>query len=569
MAESRPWLQYYPKGVPADIDPALYQSRTIVDVFEDTLRKFSSRPAFRCMGKQISYAQLDDLSKRFASYLQNDLGLKPGTKVAIQMPNVLQYPVALFGALRGGFIVVNTNPLYTPREMVHQFNDSGAEVVVILENFAANLQEALPQCKTLKHVIITGIGDLLGGLKGWIVNLVVKNFKKNADGTKMVPPYAIPQAIRFKEVIGKGSSANYKRPTVTADDLAFLQYTGGTTGVSKGAMLTHRNIVANMEMARAWIGDMLKEGEEIIVTPLPLYHIFSLTVNCLLFARYGGENILIVNPRDLPTFIKEVKDLKFTFLTGVNTLFNALLNHPDFNSIDFSRLKCSVGGAMAMQSVVVNAWKERTGSPIIEGYGLTETSPAAVFNPLDGRDRVGFIGMPLPSSDVKILDEDGKPVEQGEPGEICIKGPHVMKGYYNRPDETAKVIKDGWLHTGDVAFMTDDGYFKIVDRKKDMILVSGFNVYPNEIEEVVAAHPGVKEVAAIGVPDEKSGEAVKIVVVRKDPNLRKEELLEFCRKNLTGYKMPRHVEFRATDLPKSNVGKILRRVLRDEEAAKK
>jgi len=546
------WLKKYPKGVPPEINPDRYSS--VNEAVQEAVRKFGDKPSFTNMGVSLSFNEIDRLSKDFASYLQNELGLKKGDKIAIQMPNVLQYPIVLFGALRAGLVVVNTNPLYTPREMEHQFRDAGVKVVVILANFAKNLEEILPHMN-IPHVIVTEIGDLFPTVKRVLVNNVVKHVKK------MVPAFSLPTAVPLRTALAKGAT---KAPTpveVKGSDLAFLQYTGGTTGVSKGAMLSHRNIIANVEQAATWMSPRLKEGEEVIITALPLYHIFSLTVNCLTFMKYGGQNILITNPKDIPGFIKVLKTTPFTVMTGVNTLFNALMNHTDFGSIDFKKVKLSVAGAMALQRAVAERWRKMTNTPVIEGYGLTEASPIVCCNPVDGTDRVGTIGPPVPSTEIKFLDDDGKEVKNGEPGEICVRGPQVMSGYWQKPDETDIVLKGGWLHTGDVGVLEDDGFIKIVDRKKDMILVSGFNVYPNEIEDVVATHPGVLEVAAVGIHDDKSGEAVKIFVVKREQSLSAEELLKFCRERLTGYKMPKQVEFR-TELPKTNVGKILRRALR-------
>jgi long-chain acyl-CoA synthetase len=553
------WLKSYPPGVPAEIDINEFQS--IGQMFEKSVRTYGPRTAYINMDKGITYSELDGLTRDFAAYLQSVLGLPKGARVAIMMPNLLQYPVCVYGALRAGYTVVNCNPLYTPRELEHQLKDSGAEVIVIVENFAHVLQEVLHNTP-VKHVIVTGLGDMLGFPKSMIVNLVVKHVKK------MVPAWNIPNALRFNDILARGGRSELRPVEVTHDDIAFLQYTGGTTGVSKGAMLTHRNIVANLQQAHAWLKPFLAEGGEIIVTALPLYHIFALTANCLTFFKIGATNLLITNPRDIPGFVKELGKYKFTTLTGVNTLFNALLNDPDFAKLDFSGLRITLGGGMAVQKAVAERWKQVTGTPLIEAYGLTETSPAATINPLDLKEYNGSIGLPVPSTEVSIRDEEGRDLPIGEAGEICVRGPQVMKGYYNRPEETTKVIMaDGFLRTGDVGVMDEKGFVRIVDRKKDMILVSGFNVYPNEIEAVVAMHPGVLEVAAVGVPDEKSGEAVKIFVVKKDPNLTAEALIAHCKENLTGYKVPKLVEFR-TELPKTNVGKILRRALRDEQPRK-
>jgi len=547
------WIKHYPKGVPAEINPDAYEN--INDVFMQSCRKFLGRPSFICMGKTLTYTDLERLSRQFAAYLQKDLGLKKGDRIAIQMPNCLQYPIALFGAIRAGLVVVNTNPLYTPREMEHQFNDSGAETLVIMANFAHNLEKIVGKTK-IRNVIITELGDLLGFPKAPIVNFVVKHVKK------MVPAFSIPGTVAFNEALEKGAKLTLDNVPTASEDIAFLQYTGGTTGVSKGAMLTHRNIVANMLQIHSWIAGKLEDGKEFIVTPLPLYHIFSLTVNCLAFMKIGSANLLIPNPRDIPTFVKEMKKYPVSVLTGVNTLFNALLNNEDFRNLDFSTMKVSVGGAMAVQSAVAERWKQVTGVPLVEGYGLTESSPMLCCNPIDGTERISTIGVPAPSTDVKIVDDDGKELPAGEAGELWGKGPQIMKGYWQRPEETAKSIQDGWLKTGDMAIAFEDGFFKIVDRKKDMIIVSGFNVYPNEIEDVIAALPGVLEVAAVGVADEKSGEAVKVFVVKKEASLTEADIRKHCKENLTGYKCPRHVEF-ITEIPKTNVGKILRRALRE------
>jgi len=555
MSNERPWLKHYPDGVPAEIDINQYPS--VVAVLEEAFERFRERPAFASFGKKLSYGQIDAMSKQFAGYLTGELKLVKGDRIAIMMPNVLQYPIALFAALRAGLIVVNTNPMYTARELKHQLEDSGAKAIVVLDNFAATLQQVVAETE-VKHIVTTGIGDLLG-LKGVLVNFVVKNVKK------LVPAFSLPQAVRFKDALSRGAAHTVKTPEIGHDDIAFLQYTGGTTGVAKGAMLTHGNMVANMLQAGSWIGSNLRPGQEVVITALPLYHIFSLTANGLVFMRLGGLSWLITNPRDMPGFVKELKASGFTALTGVNTLFNGLLNTAGFAELDFSRLHLSLGGGMAVQRAVAERWKKVTGCTLVEAYGLTETSPAACINPLDLKDYNGSIGLPISSTDAAIWSEDNQPLPVGEAGELMIHGPQVMKGYWQRPDETIKVLgSDGWLHTGDIAKMDENGYFYIVDRKKDMILVSGFNVYPNEVEDAVMQHPGVAEVAAIGMPDEHSGEVVKIFVVRKDPNLTVEELKQFCKENLTGYKRPKVIEFRDA-LPKSNVGKILRRELRDEK----
>jgi long-chain acyl-CoA synthetase len=553
-SNQKPWLRSYPEGVTKEIDLTPFKS--ILTVFDQAIQDFADSPAFTNMGATISFRELDQLSGRFASFLQNELKLKKGDRIVIQMPNLLQYPVALFGALRAGLVIVNTNPLYTPPEMRHQFKDSGAKAIVILSNYASNLEKIIHETD-IESVVITDIGEMLPFPKSLIVNSVVKYIKK------MVPAYNLPTAYRFSQALNLGSTKAYQPTPQSLDDLAFLQYTGGTTGVSKGAMLTHRNICANMEQIVQWMKPVLRKGEEHVITALPLYHIFSLTVNCMAFMRYGGHNILITNPRDIPEFIKILRTNKFTVITGVNTLFNGLMNNPDFEKINFGNLKMSVGGAMALQKVVVDRWKKLTKSPLFEGYGLTETSPVACCNPITGGDIVGTIGLPLPSTLVKVIDDDGNEVPMGQEGEICVQGPQVMKGYWQRSEETAKVLSaDGWLRTGDVAIMMENGYFKIVDRKKDMILVSGFNVYPNEIEDVIARHPGILEVAVVGVPSEDTGEAVKAYVVRKDPNLKAEDIIKFAKESLTNYKVPKQVEFRS-ELPKTNVGKILRRALRD------
>jgi len=552
----RIWLKSYPPGVPADIDPSEFKS--LVDVFDRSVQQFADRPAFHSMGRTISYAELERLSRAFGAWLQSR-GLAKGARVAIMLPNCLQYPVAMFGTLRAGCTVVNVNPLYTPRELEHQLRDSGAEAIVILENFAAVLQQVRPRT-SLKHVIVTSLGEMLG-LKGVVVNLVVRRLKK------MVPPFELAGAIGFKAALAQANGKRLETPALGHDDIAYLQYTGGTTGVSKGAILLHRNVIAALLQYRAWIGPAMGAERPVIITALPLYHIFSLTVNCLVMIFVGGENVLITNPRDISGFVKELARHKYSMITGVNTLFNALLNHPGFARQDFSHLKLALGGGMAVQKAVAERWKQVTGTTLIEGYGLTETAPSATANPLNLAEYSGSIGVPMPSTEVELRDDADRGVPLGQPGEICIRGPQVMKGYWQRPDETAKVLgQDGFLHTGDVGIMDDKGFIRIVDRKKDMILVSGFNVYPNEIEQVVAAHPGVLECAAIGVPDEHSGEVPKVFVVRKDPQLTEQDVLEHCRKELTGYKRPKYVEFRS-ELPKTNVGKILRRALREEKKA--
>jgi len=549
------WLHSYPPGVPAEIDTAAY--RSVVDLFERSCGRFAERTACINMGVGLSYARLDRLSRDFAAYQQQDLGLQPGERIALMMPNLLQYPVALFGALRAGLVVVNTNPMYTPRELRHQLEDSGASAIVILENFAHTLQEVLDETR-VRHVLVTAIGDLLGFPKRPLVNFAVRRLKK------MVPDWSLPQAVPLRRALAAGAQRPFDPPAIASGDIAFLQYTGGTTGVAKGAMLSHANMVANMLQARQWIlASGVAEGGEVIVTALPLYHIFALTANALVFMELGATSLLITNPRDLPGFVKQLGKVRFTALTGVNTLFNALLNTPGFEQLDFSAFKLTLGGGMAVQPSVAERWKRTTGVTLVEAYGLTETSPAVCINPLDLSDYNGTIGLPLPSTECRLCDAAGGELPPGEIGELCVRGPQVMGGYWHRPDETAKVLdEDGWLRTGDMASCDERGYFRIVDRLKDMINVSGFNVYPNEVEAVVAEHPGVLEVGAIGMPDERCGEVVRIYVVRRDPDLGAEELLAHCRDNLTGYKRPRQVCF-VDELPKTNVGKILRRELRE------
>ena len=554
MGSERPWLANYPKGIPTEVDLEKYAS--IVSVLDEVCRDFSDRPAFANFGKQITYGDIDRLSAQFANYLLHELKLKKGDRVALMMPNILQYPIAIFGVLRAGLTVVNTNPMYTARELRHQLTDSGASAIVVLENFAHVVQEVVADTP-VRQVLLTGVGDMLGFPKGPLINFVLRHVKKQ------VPEYSLPGAIRFTDALAKGAGKTLPSIDIRGHDIAFLQYTGGTTGVAKGAMLTHRNLVANMQQSSVWIGTNARPGEEIIITALPLYHIFALTANCLVFMKFGGLNCLITNPRDMPGFVAELKKIPFTAITGVNTLFNGLLNTPGFDRIDFSRLHLTLGGGMAVQRAVAERWKKATGVTLIEAYGLTETSPAACMNPMDLAEYNGSIGLPISSTDACVKDDAGNRLPVGEVGELCIKGPQVMAGYWQRPEETAKVIDaEGWLHTGDMARMDENGFFFIVDRKKDMILVSGFNVYPNEVEDVIALMPGVLEVAAVGVPDDKSGEAVKVVIVRKDPDLTAEQVKAFCKTNLTGYKLPKLVEFR-NELPKSNVGKILRRELRD------
>lgn len=549
------WLKSYQEGVSTEIDLNQYQS--LGEMFEQSVAKFRERPAYINMGVQISYGQIDKLSRDFAAYLQKVLKLPKGARIAVMMPNILQYPITVLGALRAGYVVVNVNPLYTPRELEHQLRDSGAEVIVILENFAVTLEQVIANTP-VKHVVMARLGDMLGFPKGAVVNFVVKYVKK------MVPAANVPGAVNYRTALSKGAAEELSSVVVGHDDLAFLQYTGGTTGVAKGAMLLHRNILANLAQAHAWIRPDIGEENNLIVTALPLYHIFALTANCFTFLKIGATNLLITNPRDIPGLVAEMGRYPFTALTGVNTLFNAMLNNETFCALDFSRLKVTLGGGMAVQRAVAEKWKKVTGKPLIEAYGLTETSPAVAINPLDIPEYTGAIGLPISSTEVALRDDAGRDVPIGERGELCVRGPQVMHGYYNRPEETAKVMTaDGFLMTGDIAVMDERGFVRIVDRKKDMILVSGFNVYPNEVEDVVAHHPGVLEVAAVGVPHEKSGEAVKIFVVKKDPALTPETLIAHCREHLTGYKVPSTVEFR-NELPKTNVGKILRRELRDE-----
>jgi long-chain acyl-CoA synthetase len=556
----RIWLKQYPAGVPADIDVTQYTS--LVELLEESFAKFADRKAFICMDRSISYRDLDQMSLALAAYLQST-GLKKGARVALMMPNVLPYPVSTAAVLRAGFAVVNVNPLYTPRELEHQLKDSGAEAIIVLENFAATVQQVIAKT-AVKHVIVAHMGDLLG-LKGVIVNLVVRRVKK------MVPSYSLPGAVTFNDALAAGRHMKLDKPKIAPEDTAFLQYTGGTTGVSKGATLLHRNIIANVLQNDAWLQPALAElphlDQLLIVCALPLYHIFALTACYLLAVRAGGTNLLIPNPRDLTGFIKELAKYKVNAFPAVNTLYNGLMHHKDFGKIDFSGLKLSNGGGMAVQRPVAEQWKKLTGCSIAEGYGLSETAPTLTCNPATATTFNGSIGIPVPSTYISIRDDDGNEVPFGQPGEICAKGPQVMAGYWNRPEETAKVMTaDGYFRTGDIGVMSEDGFTKIVDRKKDMILVSGFNVYPNEVEEVIASHPGVLECAVIGIEDARSGEAVKAFVVKKDPNITAEDIIKFCHEQLTNYKIPKHIEFR-TDLPKTNVGKILRRQLRDEKKA--
>ncbi len=547
------WLKSYPPGVPEEIELDSY--RSVTDVFEQAIARFGKNPCFSNLGTTISYDEMDRYTDQLASYLQNLPGLVKGDRVAIMMPNVLQNPISIFATLRAGFTVVNTNPLYTPRELGHQLKDSGARVIIVMENFCHTLDEVIEDTP-IEYVITTQLGDMLKFPKSLIVNLVIKHVKK------MVPAFSLPQAVSFRQALAQGSRQPHRRVDCGHEDLAFLQYTGGTTGVAKGAMLTHGNMIANMQQASAWIKNVIEDGREVIVTALPLYHIFSLTANCLTFMKVGALNYLITNPRDMPGFVKELQGLRFTAITGVNTLFNALMNTPGFEKIDFAPLKLALGGGMAVQQPVAERWKKLTGVPLLEAYGLTETSPGVCINPLDLKEYNGAIGLPLPSTEVSIQDLDGNILPLGETGELCVRGPQVMKGYWQRPDETVKVLSsDGWLKTGDVAQIDEQGYVRIVDRLKDMILVSGFNVFPNEIETVIASHAGVLEVGVIGEPDENCGEVVKAVIVKKDRALTEQQVIAHCREYLTGYKVPKIIEFR-DELPKTNVGKILRRELR-------
>ena len=552
-----PWFKNYPSGTPHEIGSLEYQS--LIELFEKSSLKHGEKVAFENMGVQLTFAEVDRHATNFAAYLQNELGLKKGERIAIQMPNLLQFPIAFIGSLKAGLIVVNTNPLYTPREMEHQFKDAGVSAIVIVANFAYNLQTILDKVSA-KHIIVTQMGDMLGTLKGAITDFVVKRVKK------LIPDYHIPNSICFKTVLKKGANLKYVKPDVKVEDVAVLQYTGGTTGISKGAQLSHRNIIAHNMMITHWFKPyMSPDHKDIMITAIPMYHIFALTVNGVLMYSSGVKNVLITNPRDIPGFCKELKKHKFTIITGVNTLFNGLLNSPGFKTLDFSFLKGAVGGGMAVQDIVAKKWTEVTGTALVEGYGLSETSPVLCCNPLDGTHRLGTIGIPVPSTEVAILDEDGKEVALGERGEICARGPQVMNGYWQK-DNTGVFFNDEWFRTGDIGVMDADGFFKIVDRKKDMIKVSGFNVFPNEIENVLAGHPKVLEVAAIGVPDQKSGEVIKAFIVKRDQSLTEEELRDFSHKNLTNYKVPKYFVFR-TELPKSNVGKIIRRILKEEESA--
>ena len=546
------WLKRYPEGMPETIDPEHYAS--LLEVFEKSFTDYKDLPAFTNMGKTLSYDEIDTATKKVASYIQNDLGLKKCDKVAVMMPNLLQTPIAILGILRAGCVVVNVNPLYTVRELEHQLKDSDTSAIFILANFADTLEKALPHTD-VKHIVVTQVGDMMGGIKKHVVNFVVKYIKK------MVPSYTLPNTIDFCDLLKADENA-YVRPEVNLSDLAFLQYTGGTTGVSKGAMLSHGNMVGNLEQVSGCLDPVLERGKEVVITALPLYHIFALTANCLTFMKYGGLNVLITNPRDMPGFIKELSKAKFTAITGVNTLFNGLLNTPGFAELDFSHLKMSLGGGMAVQRPVAEKWQTVTKSKLMEGYGLTECSPLVTVSPYDLTAYNGSIGLPAPSTEIKLILDNGQEAAKGEPGELWVKGPQVMLGYYKRPDATAESLQDGWFATGDIATYDDEGFFYIVDCKKDMIIVSGFNVFPNEIEEVVAMHDGVLEVAAIGIPHDTSGEQVKVFVVKKDPSLTEKDIIKHCRDNLTNYKVPKLVEFR-DELPKTNVGKILRRALKD------
>lgn len=553
------WLKNYPPGVPAEINPDEYGS--LVHMLDESVARFAELPAFTSMGHTIDYATYDRLSRDFAAYLQEVAGLRKGDRISIMLPNVLQYPIALYGALRAGLIVVNTNPLYTARELEHQLRDSGATAILILENFAHTLSEII-EYTDLKTVIVTGVGDQLGWPKSTLVNFVVRHVRKQ------VPRWELPGSIRFNAALAQGKYHTFTPVEIGHDDIAFLQYTGGTTGIAKGAMLTHRNMVANALQSASWIGTAARYGEDVIITALPLYHIFALTANWMVFIKFGAHNILIANPRDFPAFVKELKKYRFTFISGVNTLFNALLHTPGFTEVDFSALRISLGGGMAVQRSVAERWKQVTGNVLTQAWGLTETSPAACVNPFAPHDFNGSVGLPLPSTEISIQDDEGNELGIGELGEICVRGPQVMRGYWNRPDETAKVLMpNGWLRTGDIGRMDEEGFVYLEDRKKDMILVSGFNVYPNEVENVMATHSGILEVAAVAQPDERSGESVALFIVKKDPNLTEQQVIEYARKHLTGYKIPRHVYFR-DELPKTNVGKVLRRALRDELRAR-
>jgi long-chain acyl-CoA synthetase len=551
MTENFNWYKSYPDNVPHTINPHKYES--LIHVFDNSIAKFGDLIAFQNMDVTMTYNQLNEHVEAFTWFIQNKTNLKPGDRIGIQMPNLLQFPVALFGSIKAGLVVVNTNPLYTPQEMLHQYKDSGAKAIVILENFASNFQQIQKEVG-IETLIVTRIGDLLGGFKGTIVNFVVKNVKK------MVPAFNLPNAISFKSVLAMGKGKKPSPVTVTHDDVAFLQYTGGTTGVSKGAMLTHGNICGNLAQIDGWLTGLFEDGKEVVITALPLYHIFALTANCITFFNYGSRNVLITNPRDMKAFMKDLKKNPFSLITGVNTLFNGLLNQPDFKSIDFSKLKVSLGGGMAVQDAVAIKWQEATGTPLLEAYGLSETSPAATINPTNGSHRMGTIGLPIPSTELKIFDDDKNEVSQGERGEIGIKGPQVMKGYWMREDATKECMHDGFFLTGDIGVMDEDGFFRIVDRKKEMVCVSGFNVYPSEVEAVIYSHPKVLEAGVRSEPDPKTTEAVAAFIVKKDESLTEQEIKDFCRENLTAYKVPKIVHFRK-ELPKSNVGKILRRLM--------
>ncbi len=549
------WLKSYPPGVPAEINPDAYPS--IPAMMAETCQKYSSHPAFYNMGATITYHQLDQYSRDFAAYLQQVLKIAKGSRIALMLPNCLQYPIAMLGSLRAGLVIVNVNPLYTSDELIHQINDAGAEAILVMSNFASVVEKSLSHMPSLRHVIITHLGDMFSPLKAWGVNMMLKYYYKK------IPDWHIPQAIFFKQILTKGKQLSFASVTISNQDIAFLQYTGGTTGTSKGAILTHRNIIANIQQADAWFKHLLRDKDEVIITALPLYHIFSLTANCLYFSKTGGLNILITNPRDIPSMIKDMKKFKFTAITAVNTLFNALLKNPHFAQLDFSRLHLALGGGMAVQEAVALKWEATTHAPLLEAYGLTETSPCVTINPTNLMQFNGTIGLPVSSTNIAILDDHAQEVPIGKPGELAVKGPQVMKGYWNNPTETAKVFtKDGWLLTGDIATINEKGFVRLLERKKDMILVSGFNVYPNELEDVIAKMPGVREVAVIGVPDENSGEVPKAFIVKDNPNLTEKDVIKYCREHLTGYKIPKQVEF-ANELPKSNVGKILRRALRE------
>jgi len=550
--KNRPWFDHYEKGVPHQIDEDFYT--TLTELFSDTMKKYSGKPAFSNMGITMTFAKLDEISTNFAKFLINDLKLKKDDRIALQMPNLLQYPVCVIGAIKAGLIIVNTNPLYTAREMEYQFKDAGVKAIVILSNFASKLEEILPNLPDLKHVIISNIGDMLGGLKGIVTNLVVKHVKK------MVPDYTLPNAIKFKRTI-KSNTALVDYPKIDPEDIACLQYTGGTTGVSKGAILSHSNLLANAAQHKVWLKSLLVDGEEVVATPLPLYHIFAMTVNFITFFMIGAENVLITNPRDMNAFISELRKKPISLFTGVNTLFNSMMNHPDFTKIDFTKLKLSIGGGMAVLRPVSDKWHKLTNVLLMEGYGLTECSPVVCIHPFDGKGRVGTIGIPLPGTDVKICDESGNELPPNSDGELCVKGPQVMKGYWNNDEETREVFFGEYLRTGDIARMDENGFFYIVDRKKEMINVSGFNVYPKEIEDVIAKHPKVLEVGVKGVPDEKTNEAPKAFIIKKILDLSEEEIRDFCKKELTSYKVPKHIVFRQ-ELPKTNVGKILRKDLK-------